>query len=310
MLCCALAWSMAGIVTRSASISNGWEITFWRSLFCVIFVAAVLLIRHRSGFVARLASIGRHGIVSGLCWAVMFTCFMLALTRTTVANALLVMALTPFFNAVGGTLFLDERVPRHTWLAMLAAAAGVATMFAHAIDAGSAAGASIALGVPAASATNLIVLKRAALSTDSRPSLVPSLMIGGTISAAIAAAAALPLQANANDIALFGLLGVFQLASPCMLYASFVVRRLSAAEIGLLGLLEILCGPLWVWLGVGEQPSVMTLVGGGMVLAALVADQAIGLSAEQRRQRAISRRSDAVATLSPATNGAAEGKTT
>lgn len=282
MLCCAMLWSMAGIVTRSASVANGWEVTFWRSLFCVLFVAVVLLIRDRGGLMARIAAMGWPGAVSSLCWAAMFTCFMLALTRTTVANTLVVMAVTPFFNAIGGALLLRERVPRRTWFAMLAAAVGVGSMFAQAINTGSAAGALIALGVPLASTINVVTLKRAAAADMSRASFVPSLMIGGIISAAIAWSAAQPLTANAFDLALFGVLGVFQLGCPCMLYASFVVKRLSAAEIGLLGLLEILCGPLWVWLGVGERPGAMTLVGGAIVLAALVANQAAGVIGDQR----------------------------
>ncbi len=285
MMCCALLWSTAGIVTRHASVTNGWEVTFWRSLFCVIFVAAVMLIRDRGGLLSRIAAMGWPGLVSSLCWAAMFTCFMLALTRTTVANTLVVMAVTPFFNAIGGALFLRERVPPRTWLAMLAAAVGVAVMFAHAIDTGSAAGALIALGVPIASTINVITLKRAAGSRASNVSLVPSLIIGGSISAAIAWSAAPPLGATAGDLALFGLLGVFQLGCPCMLYATFVVKRLSAAEIGLLGLLEILCGPLWVWLSVGERPGTMTLAGGAIVLAALVVNEAAGLIGEKRREK-------------------------
>ena len=276
MVLCTLLWSMAGVVTRLSDVSNGWESTFWRSLFCAAFVAAAMLLRDGAGALRKLGAMGWTGTGSALCWAAMFTFFMLALSRTTVANVLVMMATQPFLAAIAGRLLLGERVPARTWLAMLAAGAGIAVMFADALDAGNAAGSMLALVVPVASVANILLLKRSGARVD----LVPALLLGGLLSAILALPAALPFSAGAKDIALFG---AFQLALPCALFAAYAVKRLPAAEIGLLALLELLLGPVWAWLGSGERPGAVALAGGAAVLAALALNEAVGLYAERRR---------------------------
>lgn len=282
MLLCTLLWSSAGVVTRWSAVSNGWETTFWRSLICALLLAAAMLARERGGMLRKLGAMGWAGTASALCWAVMFIFFMLALSRTTVANVLVMMATQPFLAAIAGRLLLRERVPARTWAAMLAAGAGIAVMFADALETGNAAGSLLALAVPVASVVNMMILKRSGARVD----LVPALLLGAILSVLITLPAALPFSAGARDLALLALLGAFQLAIPCTLYAAYVVKRLSAAELGLLSLLELLCGPLWVWLAVGEQPGALALAGGAVVLAALTINEAVGLYAE-RRGRAV-----------------------
>ncbi|MDR0440318.1 MAG: DMT family transporter, partial [Candidatus Accumulibacter sp.] len=97
-----------------------------------------------------------------------------------------------------------------------------------------------------------------------------------------------PLQASSHDIALLALLGVVQLAIPCLLLI-YVSRELPAAEIALIGLLEILFGVLWVWLGADERPSLATITGGALVIAALIFNEALALG--QKRARSAERRS-------------------
>jgi drug/metabolite transporter (DMT)-like permease len=106
--------------------------------------------------------------------------------------------------------------------------------------------------------------------------LVPAVLIGGVLSAMVMLPFALPLQAGAKDIALLALLGFFQLGLPCMLMIR-CSRHLSAPEISLLALIEVLLGPVWAWLGAGEVPSSATLYGGAVVLMALVLNEALGL---------------------------------
>lgn len=280
MLLCAVLWSSAGVVTRLSSVSNGWEATFWRSLFCVVFVGGAMLILNPSGALRKIGAMGWIGAASALCWSAMFVFFMLALSHTTVANVLVMMATQPFLAAVAGWLLLGERVPVRTWIAMLCAGAGVTMMFADAMDTGNAAGSLLALVVPVASVINLMLLKR----TGARVDLVPALLLGAILSVFLTAALAVPFTAGAKDLALYAFLGAFQLAIPCTLFASFVVKRLSAAEIGLLSLLELILGPLWAWLGSGENPGAAAIAGGAVVIAALAVNEAIGLYSERRRE--------------------------
>ena len=278
MVGCTVLWSTAGLLTRATSVANGWETSFWRSLFLCVVIGALLLAQYRADALRRLAGMGWPGAVSSLAWAAMFTCFMLALSRTTVANALILQGLMPFCAALAGWLVLHERVAARTWVAMAAATAGIAVMFQDALGSGNLAGSLIALVVPLAAAVNTVAVKIGRGRVD----LVPALLVGGALSALLALPLAAPFTATGRDLALFGALAVFQLALPCVLLVRIVLPRLSAAEIGLLSLLEVVLGPLWVWLAYGEHPGPAALGGGAVVLAALAVNEAIALATEKR----------------------------
>ncbi len=280
MVLTATLWSTAGVVTRHLApqlqVEGRFEITFWRSLFAALFVAGYLLLVRRDGL-RGVRSAGWPGVVSGCMWAVMYTCFMLALTLTTVANTLLVMSVGPLVTAVLTRIVLRTPVAPRTWIAIAAATAGMAWMFARgeALEAGGAShllGMLIAFAVPLAAAVNLVTLQK----TRARVDLIPAVFLGGAISAALTLALALPLRASASDIALLALLGCFQLGLPCMLMV-IAARHLSAPEISLLALLEVMLGPLWAWLGAGEVPAPATLAGGAVVLSALVLNEVAAL---------------------------------
>jgi drug/metabolite transporter (DMT)-like permease len=278
MVCATLLWSIAGVVTRhlTPELQSGgrFEITFWRSAFAAAFVGAFLLLARRGGL-RELAASGAAGIVSGLCWAVMYSAFMLALTLTTTANTLVVLSVGPLVAALLARLVLGTRIESRTWVAIVAAMAGIGWMFARdaaGLGGQHLAGMLIAFAVPVASSINLVTLQK----TRARVDLIPAVGLGGTLSALAMLPLAWPLQASAYDVALLALLGFFQLGLPCMLLVR-AARHLPAPEIALLALLEVLLGPVWAWLGAGEVPSTATVVGGAVVLGALVVNEAAAL---------------------------------
>ncbi len=281
MVACGLLWSTAGLLTRATTVTNGWEATFWRSSFLALVVGLLLVWRHGGGLPKRIMAMGWYGLVSGLAWATMLTCFMLALTRTTVANTLVILGVLPFFAAFAGWLALREQVPKRTWIAMAAASAGIGLMFHDAFRTGNAAGSLIALAIPVAAAVNYVAVKLARGRVD----LIPSLALGGALSALIALPWAFPITAGVGDLGLYATLAVFQLALPGILYLTLAVPRLSAAEVGLLSLLEVILGPLWVWLSRGEEPGAAVLLGGLIVVLALAANEGIALAIERRALR-------------------------
>jgi len=213
---------------------------------------------------------GWLGLLSGALWATMFTCFMLALTLTTTGRTLVAGSLAPFFTAVLARVWLNERVARRTWFAIAIATIGMAVMFRGGLAAGGSnvAGTLVALGVPLASAVNVNAMRRFHASID----LLPAVLIGAALSALVALPLAVPFEATTRDLSLLATLGVFQLGIPCMVIV-VASRHLSAVEISLLLLIEVVLGPLWSWLGAGEMPARATLAGGALVLAALLADQ-------------------------------------
>lgn len=286
MILVATLWSLAGVVSRFFSpelVANGkFEIAFWRSGFAALFVFVVLA-RQRYDFAGWLREAGMAGVVSAVCWAGMFTAFMVALAYTSVARVLVLEAVGPLATAVLARLLLSTILPARTWLAIIVASIGLTWMVAHAGVSGDrpaghdVLGMAIAALVPLCSAFNLVTLQRWGKSLD----LIPAVMLGGTLSAGFALVCMSGFHANALDIFLLALLGVFQLGLPCMLMV-MAARRLSAPEIALLALLETVLGPLWAWLGAGEVPTAATLTGGALVVAALVANEVAGRRREAR----------------------------
>ena len=268
MVVAPLLWSSAGVVTRHIERAEPFEQVFWRSLFAFGFVAFALLFMKRNPVKAVRAA-GPAGIFSGVMWAVMFTAFVIALSMTSTANTLVTMSISPLLTVICAWLMLKDPVPLRTWLAGVAASVGIAWMFASSMnDAGHVGGMLVALLVPIASALNLVVLR----ASHARVELIPAVMLGGLLSACIALPLALPLSASPKDIFLLALLGIFQLGLPCMLLV-IASRHLLAPELALLGLLEVVLGPLWAWLGAGEVPARATLFGGAVVLAALAGNE-------------------------------------
>lgn len=275
MVLVTLLWSIAGVVTRHLDSARSFEVTFWRSFFTALSLAVGLLAWRGRGLWTSLRDGGRWLWLSGLCWAVMFTAFMLALTLTSVAYVLVTMALGPVITALFSRIFLRFTLPWSTWLAIVVAGLGVAVMFGGESGDGFApAGVLVACCVPLAGAANWTVLQR--VRQQREVDMLPAVLIGAIVSALFTLPLAWPLQASGHDLGLLALLGSVQLALPCLLVVR-LSRHLPAAEISLLALLEVVFGVAWAWWWAGEQPSINVLLGGGLVLLALVAKEAAGL---------------------------------
>jgi drug/metabolite transporter (DMT)-like permease len=212
--------------------------------------------------------------LSGLCWSVMFTAFMVALTLTSVANVLVTMAIGPFLTALIARVFIGHRIPARTWAAIFVAGAGIAYMYGMEVEGGGLAGTLVALCVPLAGGVNWTITQRAHAQGQD-VDLVPAVLVGAAISSLVSLPLAMPLQASAHDIGLLAVLGLVQLAIPCAL-AVMCARVLQAPEISLLALLEVIFGILLAWVGAGEAPGPSVLAGGALVIGALVANELVG----------------------------------
>ena len=283
MVIAPILWSVAGVVTRHLESAGRWEVTFWRSLFAAVFVAAVLLFTRGVKAWDAVRATGGYGVLSGAMWSIMFIAFMLALMTTTTANTLIVNSISPLITALLARAVLRDPIAPRTWAAIVLAMAGMLWMFGSGFAGGEPrhlAGMLIALAVPLAAAVNFVTLKHAGRSVD----LIPAVLLGAVFSAAITLPFALPFTASLHDIALLAMLGCLQLGLPCMLMVR-ASPQLSAPEISLLAMLEVVLGPLWAWLGAGEAPALATLAGGALVIAALLVNElaALGLRVRARR---------------------------
>ncbi len=274
MVAVTLMWSIAGVVTRQLEHARSFEITFWRSFFTVVSLLVILPFFQGREVFSRI----RHGKgalwLSGLCWSVMFTAFMMALTLTTVANVLVTMSLGPFLTALLARIFIGHRIPLRTWIAIAVAGGGIAWMYAGDVSSGQLAGTLVALCVPLAGAVNWTVTQRSHARGE-EVDLVPSVLIGAVISSLVTLPLAMPFHASAHDIGLLALLGLVQLAIPCAL-SVICARVLKAPEIALLALLEVIFGILLAWAGADEVPGETVLAGGALVMGALIANELVG----------------------------------
>lgn len=262
-----LCWSLGGILVRNVRAADPFEIILWRSVFMALFLVATIAVMNRGRVVRSVVDMGGAGVLSGALLASTFFFFILSITRTTAANTFVLMATVPFFVAVFAMAFIGERVAVRTWLAMAVALGGIVMMFADGMGAGHLSGNLLALGVPVAAALNVVLLRRQRRRVD----MVPAVLLAGLFSIAAALPFALPLTASFADLGVLALMGFVQLGLGCVLM-TMATRHLEAGEIGLLALLETILGPIWVWIGVGERPTDLALVGGLVVLGALAAD--------------------------------------
>jgi drug/metabolite transporter (DMT)-like permease len=279
MAAVALMWSTAGVVTRHLDGARSFEITFWRAFFTSLSLLLILpLIRGRRVF-ADIRHAGTAFWVSGVCWSVMFTAYMVALTLTTVANVLVTMSIGPLLTALIARIFIGHRIPLRTWMAIAVAGAGIAYMYGAQVSGDQLIGTLVALCVPVAGATNWTVTQNAHAQGHD-VDLVPAVFVGAVISCVLTLPLALPFQATTHDLVLLAYLGVGQLAIPCVL-SVMCARVLKAPELSLLALLEVVFGIALAWLGAGEAPGPTVLLGGTLVIGALVTNELLGWN--QRR---------------------------
>jgi len=277
MVGCTALWSMAGVVTRHLEQARSFEVTFWRSFFTVVSLLVILPLWQGRGVWSRLPLRNRYFWTSGICWSVMFTAFMVALTLTAVANVLITMAVGPLLTALFTRVFLGHRLPARTWLAIALAGIGIAWMYGTQLSLGDPnflIGSLVALCVPIAGSVQWTLAQKSQ-NEGHNLDLVPSVMLGAALSCVLTMPLSTPFQASAHDVGLLALLGLFQLAIPCAL-SVVCARVLQAPEVALLALLEVVFGIALAWWGANEAPQLSVLLGGALVLGALLFNECLG----------------------------------
>jgi drug/metabolite transporter (DMT)-like permease len=257
-------WSLGGVLIRNIEAADEWQILCLRSLAVGATLFLVLLARHRGRVVRCFREAGLAGVVGGLCLAGGFTGFIFALTSTTVANAVFVLSAAPFATALLARLLLGEAVRRATWIAMAGALVGIAVMVGGGIRAGALFGNAMAL-FAMLGFSGFAVALRAGRSGD----MLPTACLAGLFAAPLGALMAGGLAVSAPDLAICLVMGVVQVGAGMVVF-TLGARHVPAAELALLSLTEVMLAPLWVWLGFGEVPSLTTLLGGAIMLAAIV----------------------------------------
>lgn len=261
----ALAWSIAGVMQRGLAINTPTQLA-GRAFFAFLALSGVCVFearRTKQSLVAFVRAIGWAGLGMAVCLAAASGSFVIALNHASVASVLFLQTLSPFVAIVVSQLLFGERAPRRTWIAMAIAAVGVAVMVGGP-RIGSAYGLFFAL-VMAVLFGLSIVLTRYARDVSMAP--------GSALSQLLVFLAAVPFASvssiTGEDWTRLVTLGVFQmgLGQLCFVVGA---RLIDAGETGLITLLEVLLGPLWVWLVYRENPGLGTLLGGVILIGAVV----------------------------------------
>ena len=268
-------WSSMGLGIRMIEQANVWQILFYRSIALACFLFCIITLR--SGFrpLAAIRSAGIAGAIGGVGLVFAFSGGIYAIQTTTVANAMFLFAAAPFFAAVAGWVILREQVRHATWVAMLFAIIGIAIMVINGFAAGRLVGNLSAL----LSATGFAVFT-VALRWGKLEDMLPAVFLAGVFAIITGALVcefngygfALPR----NDIVISMSMGVFQVGMGLVIY-TIGSRVVPAAELTLLSMTEVLLGPLWVWIFIGETVSFFTLVGGAVLMLAIAGNALSGL---------------------------------
>ena len=258
----AAAWSTAGLAQRELDATPATQVA-GRALFAFLALLVVVALTEESGVIASVRALGRDGAVVTFFLGLSSATFLLALNYTSVANVLFLQASAPVMAALLGWAILSERISRRTWIAMLMAAVGVGAMVIGSFDAG-----ALAVALPIVmtfSFAIVIVLTRYRRDVSMMPATCASQALVVVVVAPFASFG----SASSSDWGIFFALGVFQMGLGLALL-TVGARLLPPAEVALLSLLEVVLGPLWVWLAYSERPTTATLVGGAVITAAIV----------------------------------------
>jgi drug/metabolite transporter (DMT)-like permease len=266
-------WSLAGILIRLITQATSWHIILYRSLGATAMVGGMIAIVHRGRVAQAIRLAGWPAVLAGVCSSASSVFFILALGRVTVANATFMGGITPFLTAIGAQAFLGERVPRRAWGAMALAAAGVALMLGGGLALGRLSGNLLALGSAVSFAGHALCL-RFNRQSDMLPAVLYAGIFGTCFGLLALGVEGLSPRIPSRDLVLALAMGVVQLGGGLVLYTR-ASRHLPAAELQLIATAELVLAPLWVWVGVGEAPGAATLVGGSLVILAILA-QAVG----------------------------------
>jgi len=268
-------WSTMGLGIRNIDEANVWQILFYRSVSLSIFLFVLISFRSRFKPIRTIKRSGIAGVVGGFALVVAFAGGIYAIQTTTVANAMFLFASAPFFAAILGWLILRESVRRSTWIATVVAMAGIAVMVIDGFALGQMVGNISALASALGFAIFTIALRWKKLED-----MLPAVFLAGVFAAVIAATICLindySFVLSGNDASIAIAMGVFQVGAGLAIY-TVGSKVVPAAELALLSMTEVLLGPVWVWIFLGETASIFTLIGGAILLLAIAGNALSGL---------------------------------
>ena len=267
-------WSTMGLGIRQIEYANVWQILLYRSISLAVFLFILISLRSDFRPFTTIRRVGIAGIIGGFGLVFAFAGGIYAIQTTTVANAMFLFASAPFFAAILGWIILRESVRRSTWIATAVAIIGIGIMVIDGISAGHIIGNSAALLSALGFAVFTIALRWGKLE-DMLPAVFLAGVFAAMVSLIVCFSRGYALTLSANDAGIAIALGVFQVGMGLAIY-TIGSKVVPAAELALLSMTEVLLGPFWVWLFLGEMAGAYTLTGGLILLLAIAGNALTG----------------------------------
>lgn len=266
LIVCAVAlWSTGGLLIRLITAD---ELTtlFWRSIFAITFIFLYLLLfhSHHQLTLRAILNVGLPGLIVALCFTADAILCIYAFEKTSVANVVIIFATTPLVASLFASVVLHESLSRTTWLAITCTFGGVLWMVTGSAGETSLFGDLLALLAAILFAVPIILLRR-----FPEINVVKAVFLSACLTALTFAPVALTTKITSDDLYLLLLFGAFEYGGATVLF-SIGVKHVPIAQSTLLGLLEIVLAPLWVWWILAETPSTKTVTGGSVVLLTLL----------------------------------------
>ena len=274
VLSAGLCMSLGGPIIRLADDSTPWQFLFYRSLGAAAIILVYFLVTRRP-MLDLIRSAGVNGLVGGLGLAVAFTGYVWGVMHSTVANALFLISASPLVAAFLGWMVLRERVARSMWFAMFGVIVGVTIMIGEGLAEADLLGDLAALASAVGFAGFSVAIRRGR-DTDMSPTILIGAAITTAFSAVMAAAGGTGLVAPMMDVGLAAAYGVLVIGAGIFML-TIGARNVPAAELLVLSLTEVVFASIWVWLAFGEVPSVLTLVGGLIILGSIGGQAVVGM---------------------------------
>ena len=257
-----LSWG--GFIVRSFQEANVWQILFLRSFFFIIALSLFLTLTYKNRVIKIIKDSGVPGILGGFVMSFSFVAFIISMNKTTVANVVFIISTQTMFLAIFGFFYLKEKVSLIGSSSIFLAMSGILIMVGDSISAGSLFGNLVALVIPINFAIYVMIIRK-----NSNLDMVPAMLYSGIFSLIYGAILSKSFEFSSHDLFMGFLLGVPQLALGfiCITIGS---RTTASATVGLLMLMETLCGPLWVWLFLSEIPPISVFIGGAVIISAII----------------------------------------
>ena len=260
----AVSLSFGGLIVKSFEGSTLWQILFWRSVFFILVVSIFLFINYKKTVFSALYKSGLPGLIGGIILSVGFASYVFAMYETTVANANFIIQTQTLFLAIFGYIFLKEKISKLTLSCIAIAIFGILLMLGGSVSPGQMTGNIVAFIMPISFAI-LIIIVRKFPEVD----MIPLQLVAGIFAAIIGLLLSPSIMVSSKDIFLGFLAGFFQVGFG-FIFITIGARSTPSAFVGIIMLTEAVLGPLWAWMFVNENPPISVLIGGSIVISAVV----------------------------------------